>query len=78
MVALKRTRHAGLASSKGFTLVEVLIVMGIIAWLLYFLIDYCNVPEPINKVLRVVLMILIVIVLINFLLSIVGHPLIVW
>lgn len=55
-----------------------LIVVGLIAWLLYFLIDYVAVPEPINKILRVVLMIVIVIILINFLLSLIGKPFIQW
>lgn len=58
--------------------VVTLIVFGVIAWLLYWLIDYCGVPEPINKVLRVVLMIVIVLVLINFLLSLIGKPLVNW
>lgn len=55
-----------------------LIVFGLIAWLLFWLIEYCSLPEPINKVARVVLVIAIVLVLINFLLSIVGQPFIRW
>jgi uncharacterized membrane protein len=55
-----------------------MIVLGVIAWLLFWLIDYCALPEPINKVARVILVIAIVIVLINFLLGLVGQPFIVW
>ena len=55
-----------------------LVVLGLIAWLLFWLVDYCQLPEPINKVARVVLVLLIVIVLINFLLGLIGRPFIVW
>jgi hypothetical protein len=55
-----------------------MIVLGVIAWLLFWLIDYCALPEPINKVVRVILVIAIVVVLINFLLGLVGQPFIQW
>lgn len=55
-----------------------LIILGLIVGLLWWLVDYCGVPEPINRVIRVVIAIMVVLVLINFLLSIIGHPLIEW
>lgn len=55
-----------------------IIVLGVIAWLLFWLIDYCKLPDPIDKVARVILVIAIVVVLINFLLGLVGQPFIVW
>ena len=55
-----------------------LIILGLIVGLLWWLIDYVGLPEPINKIARVVIAIFVVLILINFLLSIIGQPLIVW
>jgi hypothetical protein len=54
------------------TLVLYLIVAGLIFWLLWWLIDYCAVPEPFNKIARIVLAVLAVLVVISLLLSLVG------
>lgn len=70
-----------LAAISGAGLVQavvVLIVFGLIAWLLFWLIGYCGIPEPFNKVARIVLAILCVLVIINILLSLIGRPFIVW
>jgi hypothetical protein len=55
-----------------------LVVIGLIFWLLWWLIGYVGVPEPFNKVLRVIVAIVAVILLINFLLGLVGSPFIRW
>lgn len=55
-----------------------IIIAGLIFGLLAWLIGYCGLPEPFAKVAKVVLAIMAVLVLINALLSIVGHPLIAW
>ena len=55
-----------------------LIIVGLIFWLLYWLIGYLAPPEPFNKVLRAILVVAAVIVLIGFLMSLAGHPLIRW
>lgn len=52
--------------------VVIMIVAGLIFWLLWFLIGYVNPPEPFNKLARVILMILAVLVCIGVLLSMVG------
>ncbi len=54
------------------------IVFGIIFWLLWWLIAYCGIPEPFNKVARVILALCAVLLLINCLLSLAGHPLVRW
>lgn len=54
------------------------IVIGLCFWLLTWLIDYCGVPEPFNKIARVILAIAAVVLLINALLGIMGRPFIVW
>ena len=51
-----------------------LILVGLIFWLLWWLIGYAKVPEPFNKVLRVVLAVVAVVFLINWLLGLIGEP----
>lgn len=49
-----------------------LIVAGLIFWLLWWLIGYVGLPEPFNKVARVVLAVAAVLVCIAALLSLAG------
>lgn len=49
-----------------------IVVGGLIFWLLFFLLNYVNPPEPWKKVGGVILMVLAVLVLIGVLLSLVG------
>ena len=58
--------------------VIMLIVFGVIAGLLYWLIDFCKVVEPFRTVARVALAIASVLVVINALLTLVGRPIIGW
>lgn len=70
-----------IAAISGMVLVEAIItivVVGIVFWLLWWLIGYCGIPEPFNKVARVFLAIAAVLFLINLLLSLVGMPIITW
>lgn len=54
------------------TVIVYLLVGGLVFWLLHFLIEYINPPEPFKKVALVVLMVLAVLVVIGVLLSLVG------
>jgi uncharacterized membrane protein YjjP (DUF1212 family) len=70
-----------LAVISGEALVDTIIqvvVGGLIFALLYWLIDITKIPEPFNKVARVVLAIVGVLFLISVLLALTGHPLIKW
>lgn len=49
-----------------------LIVAGLIFGLLWWLVGYCGLPEPFDKVCRVVLAVLAVLVLIGILLTFAG------
>jgi hypothetical protein len=53
-------------------LIVYLIVGGLIFWLLWWLVNYVNPPEPFKKIITVVLAILAVMVLIGALLTMVG------
>lgn len=55
-----------------------IVVGGLIFWLLHYLITSTGIPEPFNKIARVVLLVVAVIFLINVLLMIVGRPFIRW
>ena len=52
--------------------VVLLIVAGLIFGLLWWLVDYCGIPEPFHKVAKVVLAVLAVFVIIGILLSLVS------
>lgn len=56
----------------------VLVVAGIICWLFWWFIGFIGLPEPFNKVARVLVAIVALIFLVNFLLGFTGHPLIKW
>lgn len=50
-----------------------IVVVGLILWLLYWLIGYVGLPEPFAKVARVILAVVAVIWLINLLLGLTGN-----
>lgn len=54
------------------------LIAGVIFWLVDWLIRYVGVPEPFAKVARIMLAIIAVIILINALLTLAGHPFITW
>lgn len=51
-----------------------LVVIALIFWLIWWFIGYVGVPEPFNKVIRVIVGILALVVLMSFLLSLIGYP----
>jgi uncharacterized membrane protein len=50
-----------------------ILIIGGIFWLLWWLIGFVGLPEPFNKVARVVVAIVAVVILINFLLGAAGQ-----
>jgi len=53
-----------------------IIVVGLIFWLLWWFLGYLALPQPFDKVIRVIVVLAAVVFLINALLSIAGHPLV--
>lgn len=49
-----------------------LVCIGLIVWLLWFLIDYAKIAEPFNKIAKVLLMLFAVILLIRIVLKFAG------
>jgi Kef-type K+ transport system membrane component KefB len=58
--------------------VILLICLGLVAWLLHWLIGYVNPPEPFHKVARVVLAVACVLVCIVVLLNLAGIAVVRW
>lgn len=54
------------------------VCLGVVFWLLNYLIDYVSLPAPFSKVAKVILMIAAIVLLINVLLTLAGKPMIVW
>lgn len=69
---------AALSLSGLLPLVIQIVVVAIVFWLLLWLISYVGVPEPFNKVLRVVLAVVAVLYLINLLLGLTGNAFLRW
>lgn len=70
-----------LAAISGQALVNAFIwvvVAAVVWWLLNWLLGYIGVPEPFNKVAKVILAVLAVVILINALLTLTGQPFIRW
>lgn len=53
-----------------------LIVVGLIFWAIWWFLAYVAIPEPFNKVVRVILALVALLIIINVLLGLIGHPLI--
>lgn len=65
----------------GAALVSVLVwvvVMGLVFYLLWWLIGYVGLPEPFNKVATVILAVAAVVFLIGVLMQVAGMPLVRW
>lgn len=70
-----------LAAISGSGLVESVvwvIAIGLCAWLLWWLIDFSGLPDPFRKVARVVVAVAAVLLLINVILGLAGHPIVRW
>lgn len=67
-----------ISGSSLLTAVLWIVVAGVCWWLLNWLIDYAGIPEPFHKVAKIILAVAAVVILINALLSVVGHPFIAW
>jgi len=59
------------------SLVVYLVILALIFWVIWWFIGYVGVPEPFNKVIRVVIGLVALLVVISLLLGLLGHPVIV-
>jgi len=69
--------NAMLAAISGESVVQTLIYLiciGVVFWLIWWLISYVALPEPFNKVARVIVAVAAVVFLISILMGLAGHP----
>lgn len=67
---------AAISGNDLVNLVVWLIVAGLIFFLVSWLIDYAKVPEPFNRVIKVIVAVVAVLILVNALLTLIGHPMV--
>lgn len=73
--------HLIIAAISGSSLVNCIIwiiAAGLIFWLLNWALNQIALPEPFAKIARVIIVIATVLILINAILGLTGHPLIAW
>lgn len=51
-----------------------LVIVGLIFWCIWWFVGYVGVPEPFNKVIRVIMGLVALIIVVNLLLGLVGSP----
>lgn len=56
----------------------VLVIIGLILWIVWWAVTQIPMPEPIRTVVRVLFVLIMAIVLINFLMGLIGEPFIAW
>lgn len=75
------TNAVMLAAISGQSLIN-LVIWLIIAAVIYGVLEWglakIGIPEPFNKVIRVIMVLVVVVIVINALLTLTGHPLITW
>ena len=65
-----------IAGSTLLTLLVTLVIAGLIFWLIWWFLDYIGLPDPFNKVARVIIGLAALVFLIDLLMGLNGHPLI--
>lgn len=53
-----------------------IIVVGLVFWLLWWLISYVGLPDPFAKIAKVILAVIAVLICINILLGMIGSPIV--
>ena len=67
-----------IAGSGLLSILVTIVVVGLVCYLLWWLIGYIGLPEPFDKVARVIVALVAVIFLLNLVLGLTGTPLIRW
>jgi hypothetical protein len=70
--------ETSISGQDALNLVIQLVICGLVFWLICWFLGWVGVPEPFNKVIKVVIGLVVLIFLINVLMSFGGHPMIHW
>lgn len=57
------------------SLIVYFVIVGLVFWCVWWFLGYVGLPEPFNKVARVILGLIALVIVLNFLLSFIGAPL---
>ncbi len=60
--------------SGALNLLVYLVIVALIFWCIWWFVGYVGIPEPFNKVIRVVLGLVALIIVVNILLGMIGQP----
>ena len=69
---------ASLSGESVLSAVIYLIVIALCFWLVWWLVEYVGIPEPFHKIIKVIMAVAAVVICINVLMGLAGHPLIRW
>ena len=69
---------SSISGQDALNLVIQLVICGLIMWLILWFVAWVGVPEPFNKVIKVIVGLVVLIFLINVLMSFAGHPMVRW
>lgn len=72
------TLLAAISGSQLLNSFVILVVAALIFWVVLWFIRYIGIPEPFNKVIKVIVGLVALIFLVNFLLGLIGHDFIRW
>lgn len=50
-----------------------LLIIGFVLWIIIWAIDYMGAPQPFNKILKAIVVLVGIIFLVNFLMGLTGH-----
>jgi hypothetical protein len=62
-------------SSALVTLLITLVILGLVVWVVFWGLGQIGVPEPFNKIIRAIIIIVVVVYLVSVLMGFAGHPL---
>jgi hypothetical protein len=65
---------ANIGINELLSFVVYIVILGLIFWILWWALAYFAIPEPFNKIVRVVVGLICLVVVINLLLGLIGSP----
>ena len=65
---------AGMDTGNFLNTIIYLVIVALVFWVIWWFLGYVGVPEPFNKVIRVLLGLAALLVVVNVLLSLIGKP----
>jgi hypothetical protein len=74
LISIPAFAATSLSTSGLMSFVIYLVIVGLIFWVIWWFIGFVGVPEPFNKVIRVVVGLFALIFVVNLLLGLVGTP----